>query len=121
MDYSDCDRGGNDVIGDFRNAGSLSVQSDQNYSNGFWNRYYLAVTKNFHFEGLGAMGAHISWIYSKRFDNKLNDPVIGVNFRFKLKESGSLVNKMINDIALMTEIVPSHTNVKGVISIWLEN
>ena len=104
--------GVNDGLSDSWNGGSLSKPSELNYGNGFLNRYYLAVTKHFEFDHLGTLGVHISWIYSERFDNKLNDPAVGANFRFKLKEDGSLVNKAVNSINLMAEIVPGYTDVR---------
>ena len=104
--------GANDGIGDSANGGSLSGQSEQGYGNGFWNRYYLAVTKHFYFEDLGTLGTHVSWIYSNRFDNKLNDPAMGANFRFHLKEDGSWLHKVVNGINLMAEVVPGYTDVK---------
>ena len=76
--------GANDAIGDSANGGSLSNQQNQDYGNGFWNRYYLAITKHVNFDNIGTLGAHISWIYSNRFDNKLNNPAMGVNFCFHL-------------------------------------
>lgn len=104
--------GANDGLGDSWNGGSLSKPSELNYGNGFLNRYYLAVTKHFEFDNLGTLGVHISWIYSERFDNMVNDPAVGANFRFKLKEDGSLVNKAVNGINLMAEIVPGYTDVR---------
>ena len=104
--------GANDVIGDSWNGGSLSKPSELNYGNGFLNRYYLAITKHFYFENVGTLGAHLSWIYSNRFDNKLNNPAMGANFRFHLKDSDSWVYKAINGVNLMAEVVPGYTDVK---------
>ena len=104
--------GANDVIGDSWNGGSLSKPSELNYGNGFLNRYYLAITKHFYFENVGTLGAHLSWIYSNRFDNKLNNPAMGANFRFHLKDSDSWVHKAINGVYLMAEVVPGYTDVK---------
>lgn len=103
--------GANDVIGDSWNGGSLSKPSELNYGNGFLNRYYLAVTKHIKLENLGTLGAHLSWIYSNRFDNKLNNPAMGANFRFHLN-SDSWVHKVINGVNLMAEVVPGYTDVK---------
>ena len=105
--------GANDGIGDSANGGSLSVQSDQNYNNGFLNRYYLAITKHLYFDKIGTLSGHISWIYSNRFDNKLNNPAFGANFHFDLKENGSLMNRIINGVNLMGEIVPGYTDVRS--------
>ena len=43
----------------------------------FGIRYYLAITKHVYFDNIGTLGAHISWIYSNRFDDKLNNPAMG--------------------------------------------
>lgn len=104
--------GANDAIGDSWNGGSVSKPSAMTYGNGFLNRYYLAVTKHIEFNNVGTLGVHFSWIYSERFDNKLNDPAVGANFRFRLKKDGSLMNKVVNDINLMAEVVPGYTDVK---------
>lgn len=56
------------------------------------------------------MGAHLTWIYSTRFDNNLNSPAIGVNFQLKLKGK-SLINKLVNGVNLMVEVVPGYTEV----------
>lgn len=47
------------------------------------------------FDNIGTLGAHISWIYSNRFDNKLNNPAMGVNFCFHLKEDDSWIRKLL--------------------------
>ena len=104
--------GANDAIGDSANGGSLSNQQEQDYGNGFWNRYYLAITKHVYFDNIGTLGAHISWIYSNRFDDKLNNPAMGANFRFHLKENGSWARKAVNGVNLMAEVVPGYTDVK---------
>ena len=76
-------------------------------------RYYLAITKHLYFDNIGTLGGHISWIYSHRVDNKLNNPAFGANFRFDLKENGSLMNRIINGVNLMGEIVPGYTDVRS--------
>lgn len=104
--------GTNDGIGDSADGGSLTNQQNQDYSNGFWNRYYVAVTKHFTFQNVGTLGAHFTWIYSNRFDNDLNDPAAGVNFRFHLPENGSFWRKAVNGVNLMAEVLPGYTDVK---------
>lgn len=83
-----------------------------NYGNGFLNRYYLAITKHVDFENVGVLGAHVSWIYSNRFDNKLNNPAMGANFRFHLKENESWVTKAVTGVNVMAEVVPGYTDVR---------
>ena len=103
--------GANDAIGDSWNGGSLSAQANQDYKNGFYNRYYLAVTKHFTIKDIGILGAHFSWIYSARFDNDLNDPAVGANFHFRLKDDGSFLHKTLNGLNLMAELTPGYTDV----------
>ena len=73
----------------------------------------MAITKHLYFDKIGTLSGHISWIYSNRFDNKLNNPAFGANFRFDLKENGSLMNRIINGVNLMGEIVPGYTDVRS--------
>ncbi len=103
--------GANEAVGESSQGGSLTGAQDQGYGNGFWARYYLAFTKHFAFEHIGTLGAHVAWIYSDRFDNDLNDPAIGVNFRFGLPENGKWWRKAVNGIDLMAELVPGYTEV----------
>ena len=102
--------GANDAIGDYMNGASFTNPSETTYGNGYWNRYYLAVTKHVIFQNIGELGAHLTWIYSTRFDNNLNSPAIGVNFQLKLKGK-SLINKLVNGVNLMVEVVPGYTEV----------
>lgn len=104
--------GMNDGIGDSWNGGSLSYTSEATYGNGFWNRYYLAFTKHVAFSGIGTLGAHASWIYSKRFDNDLNNPAVGVNFRFQLNAGNHALCTALNGLNLMAEAVPGYTEVR---------
>lgn len=104
--------GANDAIGDSANGGSISNLQNQDYGNGFLNRYYLAVTKHFPIQNIGTLGAHFTWIYSKRFDHPLNDPAAGVNFRFELPDNGSFWRKAVNGVNLMAEVLPGYTDVK---------
>ena len=102
--------GANDAIGDSWNGGSVGKPSEMTYGNGFLNRYYMAVTKHIVFSDAGILGAHVSWIYSSRFDNGLNDPAIGFNFKFGLPGT-SLLDKLANGVNLMAELVPGYTDV----------
>ncbi len=103
--------GANEAIGDSADGGSIGGAQNQGYGNGFWARYYLAVTKHVEFENIGSLGAHVAWIYSERFDNDLNDPAIGANFRFGLLTKGEWWLEAVNRINLMAELVPGYTEV----------
>ncbi len=70
--------GGNDVVGDSWNGGSLKNPS-YNKGNGFYNRYYLAATK--HINLYGELGVHLAYVYNKRKDYHLNGPCVGINYQ----------------------------------------
>ena len=103
--------GGNDVLGDSWNGGSLGAPSELNYGNGFMNRYYLAVTKHFDFKNVGTLGTHLTWIYSNRFDNDINSPAAGANFKFNLPVT-TWWRKAINGFNVMAEVLPGYTDVR---------
>lgn len=101
------------VIGfnDGVNQMSASVATEVAYStNAFLNRYFLAVTKHFDFLNIGILGAHLTWIYSTREDNELNDPALGANFRFTLPAT-TWWHKAINGFNVMAEVLPGYTDV----------
>lgn len=102
--------GANDAIGDSWNGGSLSTNSKKDTGNGFWNRYYIAVTKHFDFANIGRLGGHIAFIYSARNDNHLKHPAIGTNFKFDLPRT-KFLNKAISGVNLMAELVPGYTDI----------
>lgn len=76
------------------------------------NCYYLVIIKYFYFDNIGILGGYILWIYSNCFDNKFNNFVFGVNFCFGLKENGLLMNRIINGVNLMGEIVLGYIDVR---------
>ena len=98
--------GGNDAINNSWAEGSKWKPINSG-ANGFNNRYYIAATKHFLFNHIGELGAHLSWVYNKRIEYKLNGLCIGANFRFKLKENGSFLNKVANGLNLMAEAYPA--------------
>lgn len=99
--------GANDVLQSTGETGP----SEQGYGNGFMNRYFVAITKHFDFQNIGTLGAHLTWIYSKRFDNTLNDPAVGANFKFNLPAS-AWWRKAINGFNVMAEVTPGYTDVR---------
>ena len=99
--------GGNDAINNSWEKGSHWKPIESN-TNGFNNRYYIAATKHFSYINIGELGTHLSWVYNKRKEYKLNGLCIGANFRFKLKEEGSYINKAINGLNIMAEAYPAN-------------
>ena len=85
--------------------------------NGYWNRYFLAVTKHVGFSKVGELGVHASYLYNRRKDNPLNGPAFGANFRFGLPGE-SFWHKAVNGINLMAEYDSKHVNIGGSYSVW---
>lgn len=98
--------GGNDALNNSWAKGSRWKPISSS-ANGFNNRYYIAVTKHFEFNNIGELGAHLSWIYNKRLEYKLNGLCVGANFRFNLKEDGSLWKRALNGLNLIAEAYPA--------------
>lgn len=48
--------------------------------NGYFNRYYIALTKHFDVK-VGELGTHFTYLYNERTDYPLNGPAFGINFR----------------------------------------
>lgn len=97
--------GVNDVTsaagGDYMNFGVDGA------GNGFYNRYFVAVTKHLDFPNIGTLGVHASYVYNKRTDYKLNAPAGGLNFRFAIQES-DFWSKALNGLNLMAEAYPAN-------------
>ena len=71
-----------------------------NPSNAFNNRYYIAVTKHWNFDGWGELGTHFSYLYNRRSDYPLNGFAAGINFQFKLYGEDSLWKKAVNGLCI---------------------
>ena len=48
--------------------------------NGFFNRWFAAITKHFHIKNAGELGLHATYLKNKRTDYPLNGLGWGVNF-----------------------------------------
>ena len=99
--------GGNDVLNNSWTGGD-KFKPISAISNGFNNRYYIAASKHFSLNNLGTLGTHLTYVYNERPDYKLNGLCIGINFRFKIEEEDSPINKIINGINLMLEAYPAN-------------
>lgn len=49
-------------------------------TNGYFNRYYIALSKHFNVKRLGILGTHLAYIYGNRYDFKFKGLAIGVDF-----------------------------------------
>lgn len=74
--------------------------------NGFYNRYYAALTKHLHFRKVGDWGIHASYLYNERTNYKLNGLAVGTNFRFNVPGEGFWV-QALNGLNLMAEAYPA--------------
>ena len=61
-------------------GGDYSEMGVDGEGNGYFNRWYMAVTKHFYVP-YGELGVHAAYLYNKRTDYPLNGPAFGVNFR----------------------------------------
>ena len=80
-------------------------------SNGFFNRWFAAVTKHFQIKGIGELGLHATYLKNKRTDYPLNDLAYGVNFR-------PAIHKNLNVIA---EYDAKTFNVGAIYSLWADH
>lgn len=68
----------NDVTSGKWNSDGGTLGPSQAPTNGFYNRYYLAITK--HFNWHGKLGVHSAYVYNRRKEYPLNGPCVGINY-----------------------------------------
>ena len=71
-------------VSDPTTGGGVGDYSDMNVSgsgNGFFNRWFAAITKHFHIINAGELGLHATYLKNKRTDYPLNGLGWGINFR----------------------------------------
>ena len=71
-------------VSDPTTGGTAGDYSDMHVSgsgNGFFNRYFAAITKHFHIKNAGELGLHVTYLKNKRTDYPLNGLGWGINFR----------------------------------------
>lgn len=78
-----------------------AVSDDERY-NGFFCRYYIAVTKHLVFEGYGNLEIHAAYVYNRKDIHPLDGPAFGANFRFQLL-GDQFLTKAVNNLNLMAE------------------
>lgn len=98
-------------------AGGGDIVSVGETGNGFWQRYYIAVTKHIDFKHIGNLGIHAAYVYNKRKDYHLNGPALGVNFQLHLSEDKTW-KKMLNGLNLMGEYDSRTVNIGASYAIW---
>ena len=108
--------GANDALNNSWTEGS-KIEMSSATANGFYSRYYLAVTKHLSMKEVGEWGLHLAYVYNRRKDYPLNGPAIGANFRFSLSPI-SFINKAVNNLNLMAEYDSKSINCGFEYSFW---
>ena len=100
-------------VSDPTTGGNAGDYTDMNVSgkyNGFFNRYFIAVTKHFHIP-YGELGLHATYLKNKRTDYPLNGLGWGINFRPDF-------HKNLN---LIIEHDTKTLNVGAIYSLWADH
>lgn len=95
-------------------TGGGNDYSDLNVSgsgNGFFNRWFAAMSKHFQLKGIGEVGLHATYLYNQRTDYPLNGIGWGINFR-------SNFHKNLN---LIVEHDTKTLNVGALYSLWADH
>lgn len=99
-------------------GGDYTEMGIEGNGNGYFNRYYIAMTK--HLRWNGEWGIHAAYVYNKRYKDKLNGIAMGVNYQFDLPQT-SFLNKAMNGLNLMAEYDSQFINVGARYSIWKDH
>ena len=82
--------------------------------NGFFNRWFAAMSKHFQFKGIGEIGVHATYLYNERTDYPLNGIGWGINFQPALHRNLNLIvehdTKTLN-IGALYSLWADHFNV----------
>ena len=99
-------------------GGDYTNMAVEGNGNGYFNRYYIAATK--HLEWFGKWGIHAAYLYNNREKDKLNGPVIGVDYQFALPGT-EFWQKAVNGLNLMAEYDSKFVNVGAKYTIWKDH
>lgn len=98
-------------------TGGGNDYTDMNVSgsgNGFFNRWFAAMSKHFQFKGIGEVGLHATYLYNERTDYPLNGIGWGINFRPDFHKNLNLIvehdTKTLN-IGALYSLWADHFNV----------
>ena len=95
-------------------TGGSSDYSDMNVSgsgNGFFNRWFAAISKHFNIKRVGELGIHATYLYNKRKDYPLNGPAFGINFR----------PHSHRNLNLIAEYDAKTINIGAIYSLWADH
>ena len=72
-------------------AGDYTNMGVQGSGNGYFNRWFAAMTKHFQLKGIGEVGLHATYLYNERTDYPLDGIGWGVNFRPEFHRNLNLI------------------------------
>ncbi|MBO5251223.1 MAG: YjbH domain-containing protein [Bacteroidaceae bacterium] len=99
-------------------GGGEIISGNTKGSNNYATRYYLAVTKHFNFNNIGALGIHTAFIWGKaKGIPEYKRPAIGANFRLKLLGE-EFYKKVLNGLNLMAEYDGRTINIGSSYTLW---
>lgn len=97
---------------------TTSAQADGYYyggtsgsGNGFFNRWFAAMSKHVQLKGIGEIGVHATYLYNQRTDYPLNSLGWGINFRPNIHRN----------LNLMVEHDTKTLNVGALYSLWADH
>ena len=76
-------------------AGDYTNMGVQGSGNGYFNRWFAAISKHIQLKSIGELGLHATYLYNERTDYPLNGLGWGINFRPNLHRTLNLI--MEND------------------------
>ena len=79
--------------------------------NGYFNKWYVAITKHFQIRGCGNLGIHVAYLYNNRADYPLNGPAFGVNFKPRFH----------HNLNLIVEYDAKTINIGATYSLWADH
>ena len=109
--------GSNDVLHGSGHGGDVGMV-DGTEGNTYFQRYYIAATKNLSW--YGEWGIHAAYVYSKRIGHQLNGPTFGVDYQFSLK-GDDFIHKAVNGLNLMAEYDSKFVNVGAKYTLWKDH
>lgn len=107
-------------VNDFTTGGAedyLNMAVDGN-GNGYFNRYYISVSK--HFDWCGKWGFHTAYMYNNRDKDKLNGLAFGVDYQFSFPAYSAWM-KFINGLNLMGEYDSRYVNIGAHYAFWKDH
>lgn len=101
---------------DSNGGGSINFNQDAGTHN-YFNRFYLAATKHLQVKGIGELGVHAAYIYSRATGCRYDGPAVGANFQFAIA-GNTLGGKILNGLNLMAEYDARTVNMGLSYSLW---